>query len=1656
MAELSSLESLQALYTDLLALSESRLSSIERLGAQLDAHIKDFKNLLDKKPRSEQSRQSLATGKLEIAGDQYTINDDFQQGALQVAHELNLDELDAAHIFLEVQDESDSSGRSGLTNSIVRFHQRRKTVLDCLQFLLQLSTDEEQDEALRADFQALVAQIVQPDHGAARYAQRCLSSMNDIKAGLQLVAESLNRVSLMGQAQQAEAMEIIEYQRISLVKQHESLGIIMVYLVKENHAVEIDFELVRNTLRKADKYDSLLLHYFPAVSAFISRLAGAEGGRDLADARALNKKIFEDIDEKNVWVLPYVHAGFRVLWLAEYSSWYTEHSDGSIPDNQLEDEAMERSKQFSVALKDGAFDFILSISADIKVAEWHDPARHGLRQWLQRKAPIISPDAVPFSQVFQELEMEQLEGFIEAFITNLPDVLRKLRVDEDEQRQLSKEHDHDLDLEKFIVIISYAFEGRPKAAYDGFWDVPDGALLGFVHWASKRASTPLVSAFCEMLQAIAENEECATAAHQFLLDDGTQSSGKLKRTHSLTWNQIFKELTFFSSKIRDRPALPQPQTFRNGKPNFDLAETEPESAMMLECYLRLITRLCSESEAARTFLAQHPTFHIADLLFQLASSAIQPRLRACAFTTLRSLLSHKTREAGEHIWAALDVWISGGYFSGATAPKTPAAMPPSAHSMSAILKGLSSGFEEPYAFVQLLHALVMPYHDESGLHDELPFPESLGISTRKPGIDPYIDFALESIFADRASELNDIIHTRLLRLSCLDFIATCLDTFNEDLVIFASQSNISVDVAIEASSLQNYVLLHPFSRVMEWMFNAKVMAAIFASVHQDEADVASAAPDSPLILCLLRGIRVITSILNLQPTFLNIIRPLIKFQQNYRRAPVPNAAFACFEDGILNNLSIISDLGRYCGTGHADVVIASLELLEKLSASPKLSYPPSAGLGRGSDRNKALAALDNDAETISKILLQEMEADIDVNQGPESSAYIIKVHILDFLIACLRAGSGQPTIAHLLLGFQCGLAGISVDANGPFSRGVSLFHTILSLVLQLPTGDDIGLSLWLVSLKLKAMHVLRELWISPISSKLIMSEMQANDAFFIMFIKEEVIQPEILWDGLAISDPAFSLNTSVTCLTEYLGRRALVLQYMSAELHQIVRNYSPSRKQRMFETLLGSTILDNGQRIDHATIFDLFDFMDPEFHRNPDVPNVPWFSEIDLHACLENTDNAASSPFDLSKIEEILVLRKAELTKTKRLENSEDISLVNSQAQQLLEFYAQDNQITNLGIARLAVLKAWVRLNLVMIACGEFDGPTKISFVLRALQVIMPRLEDNTEAVDEALQLARLAKALISNLDFNSEAFKKGDTGALVSDRLFHLFQLSIRAISTLGSRVSLKEHYYSICYRYLSSMADLTGIAGLPRRHSVQTIKSAGERFIDCVCDDAHGGEGTCRITALLVLGALVNLGKQENSKYIIESLIRLNFISILVESIQSVSAELQVTSIEDVDMYLSYCHARLALLLSLSHTRLGASAVLNAGLFHIVKASGLFAIDPDLGVDIGGPGAVDKHYKLLAAVVRLLCTNILSRGSQNQQTMELGRRFISENRPSILAVLKKSAGLGAGAGASDQSIDDLAEMYVLLISVAEFIDFEDKTIQKQQATKKIFMTFT
>ncbi|KAK3045272.1 hypothetical protein LTS18_014143, partial [Coniosporium uncinatum] len=257
---------------------------------------------------------------------------------------------------------------------------------------------------------------------------------------------------------------------------------------------------------------------------------------------------------------------------------------------------------------------------------------------------------------------------------------------------------------------------------------------------------------------------------------------------------------------------------------------------MLECYLRLVAHLCRQSHKARDFVLRNSEFQLQPILLHLCSSDIKRHLRACAFNALASLLTEKSPEIGGDLWVNLDRWVRGTQPASSGFARPPVGQLPPERTQDMVFRIISSTFEESNSFVGLLHELVKPYATDKGLDDRLPFPESLGQAYRMPGIDAYIDFALGTIFGDITLLLTDPIQQRMLRLNCLSFMATCLSTFNEDLVILANRSNIPVDATIETSTLAQYVRLHPFARVMEWLFNDKVLKALFLAAQQNVED----------------------------------------------------------------------------------------------------------------------------------------------------------------------------------------------------------------------------------------------------------------------------------------------------------------------------------------------------------------------------------------------------------------------------------------------------------------------------------------------------------------------------------------------------------------------------------------------------------------------------------------------------------------------------------------------------------------------------------------------------------------------------------------------------------------------------------------------------
>ncbi|KAH8674111.1 nucleoporin Nup186/Nup192/Nup205 [Xylariales sp. PMI_506] len=1664
------LEALQSLHSDLVSVAdrpkERRIDLPLIIGPSLEALAGTFRILLDKPARNQASRDAVLSGKIKISDEEYEVSKEFQDIALQVADTIELDELEASRLVLESESDERVLGRSRRECAIIRFHQQRKYLLDCIRVLLELSRIDEVPEEVEDWLGSYVSELILGDVPSAKIAKlvpRCMSAMSDIRAWLQRIMDQVASATVLGHAGIAEFRETIEFSRVSLIQQHELLSVILCYAIEKRVATPKDFMDFLESLKRVDRYDYATVHIFPALGAFISLFGSTEGNGDLDCARKLNNTVCQQSDNDSRFV-PFLHAAVRAWWLAEYTGWYMDDAAGSMLQGiDIDAEDRQRSKQFTEALKDGAFDMIMAVAADVKSSEWQDPARAGIRQWLQRKTPSLPPDTIPFSDFFQKCLAAQIEVFIDAFISNLPDVLRKLRAEEDEQRQMNQGHEQDLDLERFLLIIAFAYEGRPQAA-DAFWEDPESNLAGFLQWASRRASTPLVSAFCDMLQSLSEDSESATAAHEFLLDDGHHASGKMRKTLSLTWSQILKELDFFANKIREKPPATQTQAYKAGKFNNEQAETEPESAMMLECYLRLITKLAINSDTARAFLLEQQKPHLLTLLFQLVSSPVPSRLRACGFNAVGSLLSQKTLDQSRLIWEYLDSCLSGFFIPPHENRATAAGSnpPPSSYYMEALFEEMSLRFEEASSFVNLLTVLSTLPEGYEPLNDTLPFPENLGTASRiRPGIEPYVDYALGHIFGIKSQDASDVPQQRILRYRCLEFALTCLSTFNEDLIVFANETNIPVDTAISTKDLASYVTLQPFSRVMEWMYDSHFVKSLLDTIHQDTAEVGSAAPDSPLILSILRAIELVSKVLDLQATYLDLVRPLVKPQDRTQSrsayTPVSNCAYGTVEDGIMTSLNIIADLGSYCGIGHPDLTLASLKLLEKISTSSRIISAWQNGPSRQLRRNKAIVALEEngDAEAIAGSFISELSTQLDPYRQTESSNYQTKIYILDFLYSCIQANPDRPTVAHLLLGFQCETDTLSVTSGSPFAEGTALFHALLAIPYELVIKDEQGsVQTWLIDLKYKAMRIFQALWSSRLSAQIVLEQLRANEFLFHLLVQGLVVQPNSVWDGLEPVGPDFLVTPAARGYVDYLSIRAMALEYITHELCSVSQSQEPALKRRIFEALGGQIVMDGAESIQVPSIFEFHDFLPQEGQFATSPPELNTYRDLDIRVCLENDDDG-NPAYNLAKVKEIILLKRNASRAAGQVIPQQELAPIELEEEQIQVYAAYLNRFKQIDSRNSQVLGAWTKLLMVMAESNDFKGTNRVSFILQVLQAILPSLEMySSENPSAAYELAKLAKILLFNLDFTS--MTSGDKqsraiGSLVSDKLFQLFQICLDAIAKWSGNPQLRAIYYSICYRYVTALVDHGSGLLSGRQKTAKSIQVYGDRLINVICDDAYCGDAACQTAALILLGTLVNLGTREGDNYIVETLNRLNFIGIVVDSLRNVMEEwIEVNRLGNPD-YIHYQEAKLALLLQLCQTREGAKNVLHANLFRAIELSGLFAADPELQVDSADGKALENHYALLVKISRIIGAAIVSRSAHNVQQ---GRKFLSDHRMLVMHILKRSAGIGGGGVVGkldvvlEDKIQDLAEAFMVIIMATDFIEFESDAFQPEPHT--------
>ena len=1569
---------------------------------------------------------------------------------------LDIDELEAASLVFYAEQHHNSSNSSLIYSVIHNFHDRRDLLLQTLRLILQYSFDIDTglDDENQELFQDTVALILDtktgpPSNGSA-FARKCLKSLEDLERWQTQLTDQLQSREVLGQTSGWEIHSTLDFQKASLFKQHEALAVSVAHLFRGNRTISEDLRKLLEIPKRWEYLDLLLVHYMPAFSAAFSQHGSPDRATSLQEARSLDSAIQKLQPAQATSSLAPFYASLRLWWIVEYSGWYRPVDTGSpqiLQDVDADQETRIRMKVVETAVLEHALEYMLSLCAGTVKDTWNHPARQELVSLLLSDGNIVKTEGDQTSAFFTLTYKECLESFSEAWIFNLPDSIRRLKNEEDDQRlrhitalqeggsNVDRNSAGPLHLEAFLVIISFAFGGRPEAA-EQFWSDADNGLHGFLVWASKRQTVPRVSAFCEMLCSISEGPECAPEAHRFLLDESAPTASKTRRTPTMNYYQMLSELELYSRKIHERPPAASMSRLRKVLAT-DMNETE--SPVMLSSYLRLITHMCQQHPPTRTFLLQSQNVDFIQTLLILSSGPVPSYLRASIFSTITGLLVEKSEQLAASTWRTIDQWASCGYtsFNPAQAGQVPT---PSVQILQNTLTSIASAFDQYDAFVMLLHQLLLGPQDDMQAGHQMAFPEDLGATYRSPGVSPYIDFVCGQLFAKRLIELPDEPQTQLFRLHCLDVIATCLETFNENYLRVDTKKS-STDVSTSNSTPSSiYAQRHPFARVMDWLLSEDVNNNLMASTHISSHLALIDEVGSPTIWCLQRSIDVINFALEFQPTFLDIVRPIVRQANLGSRVPI--STNTCIEDGIISHPELISDLCLYVASENTALVLKSVTLLESLSTLRKLNPAPLGEDGVQSKSKRLVDMLGPNASTELAPVIKSLSSSMqptsrELEAGPESPRYIIKNAILSFLEACLRSQRDIPNLAHLLLGF--GRAGnlLVIEANSLMESDATAFRGLIDLVHEYEDIVAGTSSSWLAHLRASAMQVLELLWSSHVSTDLTMIELRRHQFLQTQFISQSLVSQDNIWDKYRSTDPEFWSTASAEAMADFLSCRTCLYEYTVSEIKASKTSGLLSLQKSLVATILGKSTDLDGSQIPHVTLLELFDFADIDIQKTFGMPTLRDFTDIDFDSYASMSSDEAPIQYDMNAVHEALLQHLNHLISR----NQGTPALVEEWLQEagsVVSFLEAENRWALVRSARSRAMHMWATAVIATLEFSPMEPSTRLQFILRTLEVILPKIDAvlNDEP-QETVELARVGDALLDALTQLPTSQMHGRVEANALEKLFQLFRSCLEGISVPTSTPMLRALLYTICARYLGKLTSASQTHGKLRRNAMDCVRSAGMPLISILSDDADEGDDDCKLSSLDLLSMLTSLSRSEKSIHALECLVKLNAVEIIIEPLKHIAVEFQDTEVKERALMFDVLQTRLLLLLQISRTREGSGYLLDAGMLQAIRESMLFRADPDLGIDLDNAQALHNYYELVALTLRLLVSTFVNRGLQNEQCQFLLRGFLSEYRPNMVGLFKRFSGVNGTVPADSRPVlRDIIKGYTALASATGFVE--------------------
>ena len=428
----------------------------------LDKCVDDLNNLLVTPTKSQESRTKVETLKFSVHDIEYEVSKEFVYAVIQLADELNIDELVLAEFLLNISERKKAINEFLLTqDSLVKegrvaFFLRRQYLLQILNYVFNLNT---------VKYDKLV-NIIMEKLDLTLITENIFKSLENLHSNFNLIIENINKDNTVQQYTSLKK-DINKLKRDFLTREYDIIAQFNTgFLLNNNKNIFYDdqdfkkiFSLLDFSEKNMNNNDSFILYYLPLLLQFGNFLPKKiNKGKENYIWNLLNK-ITKDIEtNEKLYLCP-----FRVLIylniLVNITEWFKEDPTRITYNQQTLDFENKISKPIYKLVLLGAIEELMIFASMTTKNQEHDLTDQvgSVRLLLEKHLPKLLPfslqdtklpsiemtgyileskDTVKSIELSVELKdyfiVNSLNSLIVKFIEHCPFILNQLREEEEE------------------------------------------------------------------------------------------------------------------------------------------------------------------------------------------------------------------------------------------------------------------------------------------------------------------------------------------------------------------------------------------------------------------------------------------------------------------------------------------------------------------------------------------------------------------------------------------------------------------------------------------------------------------------------------------------------------------------------------------------------------------------------------------------------------------------------------------------------------------------------------------------------------------------------------------------------------------------------------------------------------------------------------------------------------------------------------------------------------------------------------------------------------------------------------------------------------------------------------------------------------------------